>query len=327
MKKELCASPFEEFGQQRSVVWAAQEEFGISESLMHFSSSPLDGLFCIFAHLDEIISQPCVVQCLERPCQGDRASSQQRAAASGAWIPDHLVAAFPLCLYTTIVEFHLPSFILLFYTSSVRSHLSFLLCLCPWTSALQPQTSEPCKFIYSITCLDSKWPLPLRICWHNPIILPNLTKYHYKLLLEHHMELLVNTAWQVSGTDGRRRFQSLQRQEKGSKKPVIQINLEEQETQIFIWLHEIFGVVKPKWGFDFSCFNMTSLAWSRVLLVLRGYKVKSGNTGQKLWFFSKLVTEVWLNAIRIGIKSRQTIFPGVILHRTDYKCSRVQIPH
>lgn len=126
---------------------------------------------------------------------------------------------------------------------------------------------------------------------------------------------------------GRRWSQSLWRQTKGSIKPVILINLGEQETQIFIWLHKIFGVVMSKWGFDFSCFSTTSLAWSRVLLVLRGYKVRSGNTEWKLWFFSKLVTEVWLNAIRIGIKSRQTIFPGVILHRTDYKSSRIQVPH
>lgn len=125
---------------------------------------------------------------------------------------------------------------------------------------------------------------------------------------------------------GRRWSQSLWRQTKGSIKPVILINLGEQETQIFIWLHKIFGVVMSNWGFDFSCFSTTSLAWSRVLLVLRGYKVRSGNTEWKLWFFSKLVTEVWLNAIRIGIKSRQTIFPGVILHRTDYKCSGIQVP-
>lgn len=115
--------------------------------------------------------------------------------------------------------------------------------------------------------------------------------------------------------------------DQGSIEPVIQINLGEQETQIFIWLHEIFGVVMPNWGFDFSCFNMTSLVWSRVLLVLRGYRARSGNTEYKLWFFSKLVTGVWLNAIRIGIKSRQTIFPGVILHRTDCKCNGVQIAH
>lgn len=55
---------------------------------------------------------------------------------------------------------------------------SVLPCLSPWTSALQPQTSEPHKFIFSITCLDSKWSFPLRICWHNPGILPNLRKYH-----------------------------------------------------------------------------------------------------------------------------------------------------
>lgn len=197
---------------------------------MHFSSSPLDGLFCIFAHLDEIISHPCVVQCLGRPCQGDRASSQWRAAASGACIPDHLVAASQLCVYITIVEFCLPGFVPLFYTCSVRSHLSFLVSPCPWTSALQPQPSEPRKFILSVTCLDSEWSLPLRLCWHNPSILPNLPKYRCKQLLEHHMEWLVNIAWQVSGTAGRRRSQSLRRQTKGSKKPAIQINLGEQET-------------------------------------------------------------------------------------------------
>lgn len=142
---------------------------------------------------------------------------------------------------------------------------------------LQPQTSEPCKFIFSVTCLRSKWSLPLRICWHNPSILPNLTNYHYKWLLGHHMQLLVNIAWQVSDTAGRGRSQSLWRQTKGSIKPVIQINLGEQETQIFIWLHEIFGVVMPNWGFDFSCFN--TILWSGVLVVLRGYKVRSGNTG------------------------------------------------
>lgn len=197
---------------------------------MHFSSSPLGGLFCIFAHLDEIISQPCVVRCLGRPYQGDRASLQWRAAASGACIPDHLVAASQLCVYITIVEFYLPSFMPLFYTCSVRSHLSFLVSPCPWTSALQPQPSEPCKFILSVTCLDSEWSLPLRLCWHNPSILPNLPKYRCKQLLEHHMEWLVNIAWLVSGTAGRRRSQSLQRRTKGSKKPVIQINLGEQET-------------------------------------------------------------------------------------------------
>lgn len=102
-------------------------------------------------------------------------------------------------------------------------------------------------------------------------------------------------------------------------KPLILVNLGEQEKQVFIWFHQIFRVTVPNQGFDFSYCTMISWVWFGVLLVfgkLWSWSLKRKLMGQMLRLFLKLVTGAWLNSARAGIRVRQITFQGVI-----YLCS------